>query len=40
VQFLPESKPALAEIVTREDPELDERLLEMGRAARRLQAAS
>ena len=32
-EFLPESRQALAEIVTMEDPELDERLLEMSQVA-------
>ena len=36
LEFLPESQQALAEIVTMEDPELDERLLEMARTARDL----
>jgi GAF domain-containing protein len=36
LEFLPESQQALAEIVTMEDPELDDRLLEMARTARGL----
>ena len=36
LELLPESREALAEIVTMEDPELDEELVEMGRLARGL----